>query len=57
MENHQKELNWQEQTVFAEEGKFKKVMSYFDGTLRQRQAQTNLSTENVTLVGETMLRL
>jgi len=54
VENHQKDLNWQEQTVFAEEGKFKKIMSYFDGTMRQRQGQTNLSTENVTLVGETM---
>ncbi len=43
--NHQPDMNWQEQTVFAEEGKYKKIMNYFDGTLRQRQAQTNLSTE------------
>lgn len=51
--NHQASMNWQEQTVFAEDGKYKKVMSYYDGTLRQRQALTNLSTENVTVVGET----
>jgi len=51
--NHQRTINWTEQTVFAEEGKYKKILSYFDGSLRQRQSQTNLSTENVTLVGET----
>jgi RHS repeat-associated protein len=46
--------NWQVQTVFAEEGKYKKVVHYFDGTLRTRQSQTNLSTENITLSGETL---
>jgi RHS repeat-associated protein len=54
VKNHEPTRNWQEQTVFAEEGKYKKVMSYFDGSLRQRQAQTNLSTEQVTVVGETL---
>ncbi len=54
IENHEPGLNWQEQTVFAEEGKYKKVMNYFDGSLRQLQVQTNLSSENVTLVGEGM---
>jgi RHS repeat-associated protein len=53
VKNHQPELNWQEQTVFAEEGKYKKLMNYFDGTMRQRQMQTSLSTGNVTVVGET----
>jgi len=46
--------NWQLQTVFAEEGKYKKVMNYFDGTFRQRQSQTNLSTDDLTLVGEAL---
>lgn len=46
--------NWQAQTVFAEDGKNKKVVHYFDGTLRTRQSQTNLSTENITLTGETL---
>lgn len=50
--NHTPGKNWQEQTVFAEDGKYKKVMHYFDGTLRQRQSQTNLSTGEVTLVAE-----
>ncbi|MBT1699185.1 hypothetical protein KK083_19975 [Fulvivirgaceae bacterium PWU4] len=54
IDNHQPDMNWQEQTVFAEEGKNKIVMNYFDGSLRQRQVQTNLSTEKVTLVGETL---
>lgn len=54
IDNHEPEKNWQLQTVFAEEGKYKKIMQYFDGTLRQRQSQTNLSSDTTTLVGETM---
>jgi len=42
--------NWQTTTTFAEDGKFKKVISYFDDGLRNRQTQTNLSTEEQTLV-------
>ncbi|MEM9821727.1 MAG: hypothetical protein AAF985_11670, partial [Bacteroidota bacterium] len=42
--------NWQWTTTFAEEGKYKRVMSYFDDGLRNRQTQTNLSTEEQTLV-------
>jgi RHS repeat-associated protein len=52
--NQQGDLNWQQQTVFAEEGKYKKVISYFDGSLRQRQVLTNLSSEHLTLVGESL---
>jgi RHS repeat-associated protein len=52
--NPEDQKNWQVQTVFAEEGKNKKVVQYFDGTLRSRQTQTNLSSEDVTLVGETL---
>lgn len=47
------DLNWQQQTVYAEEGKYKKVMNYYDASLRQRQVITNLSTENISLAGET----
>ncbi len=42
--------NWQYTTTFAEDGKYKKVISYFDEGLRNRQTQTNLSTEETTLV-------
>lgn len=52
--NVEPQKNWQAETVFAEDGKNKKVVQYFDGTLRVRQSQTNLSTEGVTLTGETL---
>jgi len=52
--NPEPQKNWQVQTVFAEEGKYKKVVHYFDGTLRTRQSQTNLSTDSITLSGETL---
>lgn len=53
--NHEDGKNWQAQTVYAEEGKSKKIMNYFDGTLRQRQTLTNLNEKTVTntLVAET----
>lgn len=47
-------INWQLQTTFAEEGKYKKVISHYDGSLRQRQVRTNLSSEEITLVAETL---
>ncbi len=43
---------WQSVTTFAEDGKFKKVVSYYDGSQRPRQALTNLSTEEMVLVAE-----
>jgi len=53
LSNNQNDINWQRQTVFAEEGKYKTVVTYFDGTLRSRQVQTNLSTSgDTTLVKE-----
>jgi RHS repeat-associated protein len=50
--NQAPDINWQQQTVFAEEGKYKKMMHYADGSLRQRQVQTNLSSDETTLVSE-----
>ncbi len=29
IDNHQADMTWQEQTVFAEEGKYKKIMTYY----------------------------
>ncbi|MEJ1241753.1 RHS repeat-associated core domain-containing protein [Chryseolinea sp. T2] len=52
--NHQKNMTWQEQIVYAEEGKSKRVVSYFDENLRQRQALTNLSSQQTTLVSEAL---
>lgn len=54
---HHEELNWQYTTNYAEEGKSKLSMTYADGSMRARQAQTLVSTDanNKNLVvGETV---
>jgi hypothetical protein len=43
---------WQVVTTFAEEGKFKKVVSYLDGTSRMRQTVTHLNSDATVLVAE-----
>lgn len=45
-------LNWQYSAAFAEEGKKKEVISYFDGTLRSRQTVTLNNTDSVALAQE-----
>ncbi|AYL93832.1 RHS repeat-associated core domain-containing protein [Mucilaginibacter celer] len=45
-------LNWQYSNSFAEEGKSKEVMSYFDGTLRGRQTVTINTSDMVPVVQE-----
>lgn len=52
-DGHQKNLNWQSTTSFAEEGKRKTVVQYFDGSLRGRQTVTKDNTTNTTVVAET----
>ncbi|MBX7227775.1 MAG: hypothetical protein K1X55_17200, partial [Chitinophagales bacterium] len=44
--------NWQKVATFAEEGKKKEVVTYFDNMMRPIQVQTNLNTDNTTLVAE-----
>ncbi|UUC46490.1 thrombospondin type 3 repeat-containing protein [Flavobacterium cerinum] len=44
--------NWQYQASFAEDGKKKEVVSYFDGTLRNRQTVTKMNSNNKAIVGE-----
>jgi photosystem II stability/assembly factor-like uncharacterized protein len=54
--SHENLKNWQLTTNFAEEGKRKEVISYFDGSLRNRQSVTKINSyknENV-IVGETI---
>lgn len=51
---HEPNLNWQRTTSFAEEGKNKVAVSYFDGSLRNRQVVSKINTENKTIVGETI---
>ena len=47
-------LNWQSSLSFAEEGKNKVVVSYHDGSSRNRQAVTRINTDGRAVVGETM---
>ncbi|PKP12508.1 MAG: hypothetical protein CVU08_10140, partial [Bacteroidetes bacterium HGW-Bacteroidetes-3] len=44
--------NWQFQASYAEDGKKKEVVSYFDGSLRNRQTVTNINTDQNAIVGE-----
>jgi hypothetical protein len=50
-------LNWQSSTSFAENGKFKTVIQYFDGTLRSRQTVTKDNSTGNTVVAETIYDL
>lgn len=52
-EGHERNLNWQSNISFAEEGKRKVVIQYFDGSLRSRQTVTKDNTTNKTIVAET----
>lgn len=38
-------LNWQYTVNFAEDGKYKHVVNYFDGSLKDRQTQTRVNTD------------
>ncbi|MBL7740729.1 MAG: hypothetical protein JNK14_16035 [Chitinophagaceae bacterium] len=51
---HEDELNWQYTVSFAEEGKRKEVISYFDGSLRSRQAVTITNSDNIAVIAETI---
>ncbi|MEL7145052.1 MAG: DUF6443 domain-containing protein, partial [Bacteroidota bacterium] len=44
--------NWQQVITFAEDGKNKKVLTYYDETLRPVQVMTNLNHEESTLISE-----
>jgi len=47
-------LNWQYSAVYAEEGKKKEIVSYFDGTLRSRQTVTVNNSDNKAIVQESL---
>ncbi|WP_431244382.1 DUF6443 domain-containing protein [Flavobacterium sp. P21] len=49
---HEAGKNWQFQASYAEDGKKKEIVSYFDGSLRNRQTVTKINTDNTTIVGE-----
>ncbi|MBS1663436.1 MAG: hypothetical protein JST68_20505 [Bacteroidetes bacterium] len=50
---HSPSLNWQVNTSFAEDGKRKTVMQYYDGSLRMRQMVTKDNSTNTTVTAET----
>ncbi|MBX2828551.1 MAG: hypothetical protein KTR22_10315 [Flavobacteriaceae bacterium] len=50
--SHEDKKNWQFQASYAEEGKRKDVVSYFDGSLRNRQTVTKINSDNNAIVGE-----
>ncbi len=52
IEAHEHNKNWQFQASYAEGGKRKEVVSYFDGTLRNRQTVTKINTDDRPIVGE-----
>ena len=52
-QGHERPLNWQATTSYAEEGKRKSVVQYYDGSLRGRQTVTKDNTTNTTIVSET----
>ena len=56
-DGHEDSLNWQSSTSFAEDGKYKSVIQYFDGSLRSRQTVTKDNTTGNTIVGETIYDL
>ncbi len=49
---HKTDMNWQFQASYAEGGKRKDVVSYFDGTLRNRQTVTKINSDDNIIVGE-----
>lgn len=52
-DGHEPNLNWQYAINFAEEGKNKKVVSYHDGTLRNRQVVSKINSLDRAVIGET----
>ncbi len=49
---HEALKNWQYQAVYAENGKKKEIVSYFDGSLRNRQTVTRINSNREAIVGE-----
>jgi len=43
-------MNWQYTINFAEQGKYKHVINYFDGALKPRQTQTKINTDDQYIV-------
>jgi murein DD-endopeptidase MepM/ murein hydrolase activator NlpD/photosystem II stability/assembly factor-like uncharacterized protein len=51
---HEGKMNWQYSASYAEEGKKKEVISYFDGSLRNRESVTKINSDTTVIVGQTI---
>jgi RHS repeat-associated protein len=51
---YSKDITWQHSVSFAEEGKRKQVISYFDGSLYNRQSVTKNNSDNKAIVGQSI---
>jgi len=51
---HEEELNWQYVATYAEEGKRKEVISYFDAVMRNRQMVTINNRDQIAIAAETV---
>lgn len=54
IDEHEGKKNWQYSATFAEQGKKKEVISYFDGSLHNRQSVTKVNSDKNVIVGETI---
>lgn len=54
MEQHESDINWQYTATYAEQGKQKEVVNYYDGSLRNRQTVSRINSDNNIVVGETI---
>jgi len=52
--HHNENLNWQYTGAFAEQGKRREVVTYFDATMRSREMVTISNTEDKAIVAETV---
>ncbi|PCI97009.1 MAG: hypothetical protein COB15_08570 [Flavobacteriales bacterium] len=53
-EHNNDQINWQYSATFAEKGKQSSAVSYYDGTLRNRQSVAKLNTENKVIAGSVL---
>ncbi|MBC7412320.1 MAG: hypothetical protein H7331_07690, partial [Bacteroidia bacterium] len=51
---HEGNKNWQFSATYAEEGKKKEVINYFDGSLRNRQSVTKVNSDSNVIIGQTI---
>ncbi len=54
IQDHRYKLTWQYSGFYAEGGKKKEIVNYFDGSLRDRQTVTRVNTDNTAVVGESI---